>query len=246
MKFLTSQEATVIDQVLMNSEIHGFSTDQLMELAGLSVSHVCYHLHHKSINSENNKCLIIAGPGNNGGDALVAARHLKHFGFEPIIIYPRKEMKDLYKRLLLQCKNIDISIYYDWNEFLDKFQLKDFNFILDGIFGYSFSGNQGIREPYKTIIDDLKKEKNGMPDVIAIDIPSGWDVDSVDLEKNLQIGLHADVLISLTAPKICAKCFKGKHFLGGRFVPKAMELEYDMQLPKYPGTEIFIDITEEQ
>lgn len=57
----------------------GFSVDQLMELAGLSVA--CslaseYPLHtHPQV-------LVIAGPGNNGGDGLVAARHLHHFGYQ--------------------------------------------------------------------------------------------------------------------------------------------------------------------
>lgn len=56
----------------------GFSVDQLMELAGLSVA--------QSIGAEysqasHSSILIIAGPGNNGGDGLVAARHLHHFGY---------------------------------------------------------------------------------------------------------------------------------------------------------------------
>lgn len=57
----------------------GFSVDQLMELAGLSVA--------QSIAAEypaasHARVLVIAGPGNNGGDGLVAARHLHHFGYQ--------------------------------------------------------------------------------------------------------------------------------------------------------------------
>ena len=56
----------------------GFSVDQLMELAGLSVA--------QSIEAEfppdtHKDVLVIAGPGNNGGDGLVAGRHLHHFGY---------------------------------------------------------------------------------------------------------------------------------------------------------------------
>ena len=56
-----------------------FSVDQLMELAGLSVA--------SAINCEYSaeaypRVLVIAGPGNNGGDGLVAARHLTHFGHQ--------------------------------------------------------------------------------------------------------------------------------------------------------------------
>lgn len=51
--------------------------------------------------------------------------------------------------------------------------------------------------------------------IVAVDIPSGWDVDKGPTKE----GLRADMLVSLTAPKLCAKGFKGRHFLGGRFVP---------------------------
>ena len=49
----------------------GFSVDQLMELAGLSVASALVDAYPKS-----KRVLIVAGPGNNGGDGLVAARHL--------------------------------------------------------------------------------------------------------------------------------------------------------------------------
>ena len=55
----------------------GFSVDQLMELAGLSVA--CAVAAEAPANS---RVLVLAGPGNNGGDGLVAARHLHHFGHD--------------------------------------------------------------------------------------------------------------------------------------------------------------------
>ena len=57
----------------------GFSVDQLMELAGLSCATAVateYPRDHCP------RVLVIAGPGNNGGDGLVAARHLCHFGYD--------------------------------------------------------------------------------------------------------------------------------------------------------------------
>jgi hypothetical protein len=63
----------------------------------------------------------------------------------------------------------------------------------------------------------------------------GWDVETGPLGVE---SIQPDMLISLTAPKICAQKFSGKHhFLGGRFVPKALEAEYEMSLPKYHGIE---------
>jgi len=44
-----------------------------MELAGLSVSQALYRLHPIQ---KGKRILVICGPGNNGGDGMVAARHL--------------------------------------------------------------------------------------------------------------------------------------------------------------------------
>ena len=64
----------------------------------------------------------------------------------------------------------------------------------------------------------------GLP-IISVDIPSGWDVTSGPQPLETQRGdkvdtFMPDVLISLTAPKEGVKPFKGRHYLGGRFVPR--------------------------
>ena len=65
-----------IDEELMGPL--GFSVDQLMELAGLSVA-CSVAVEYPA--ASHGRALVIAGPGNNGGDGLVAARHLRHFGY---------------------------------------------------------------------------------------------------------------------------------------------------------------------
>lgn len=70
-----------------------FSIDQLMELAGLSVSQALWKLHPKI----GSRILVACGPGNNGGDGLVAARHLSHYGFKPTVYYPKQSKNELYQ-----------------------------------------------------------------------------------------------------------------------------------------------------
>jgi NAD(P)H-hydrate epimerase len=109
---LTGEQSYALDQELMGDK-YGFSVDQLMELAGLAVAHVCYLQHPPT--PETNRVLILVGPGSesdsfhyqheslthgqsdNGGDGLVTARHLKHFGYEPYILYPKQPAKTLYQ-----------------------------------------------------------------------------------------------------------------------------------------------------
>ena len=61
----------------------GFSVDQLMELAGLSVASAVRAEYPPASHA---RVLVIAGPGNNGGDGLVAARHLHHFGYQTVAV----------------------------------------------------------------------------------------------------------------------------------------------------------------
>lgn len=184
----------------------------------------------------------MCGPGNNGGDGLVAARHLKHFGYSPVILYPKETTNELYIRLLTQCKQLEIPVFKSIDELLEQHNntFENFKFILDGIFGFSFSDKSGIREPYKHIIEILnEKAKQQRVPMICIDIPSGWDVNNTNIEENLYNGgLYCDVLISLTAPKLCAQHFKGVHYVGGRFVPPSLQKEFNLELPQYKGIDI--------
>lgn len=75
MKYLSQEEAQKIDQELFNE--YSFSVDQLMELAGLSVAVALTKAYPRE--TSHPKVLVCSGPGNNGGDGLVAARHLKMF-----------------------------------------------------------------------------------------------------------------------------------------------------------------------
>ena len=84
--------------------------------------------------------------------------------------------------------------------------------ILDAIFGFSFK--PPVRAPFDAALPLLTKS---MLPIVSVDIPSGWDVEK---GNDAGLGLEPDVLISLTAPKEGSRKFRGRHFLGGRFVTK--------------------------
>jgi len=63
-----------------------FSLDQLMELAGLACAQTLAKVYSKD---KYSRVLVCCGPGNQGGDGLVAARHLGMFGYKPTIYMPK-------------------------------------------------------------------------------------------------------------------------------------------------------------
>eukprot|EP00877_Chromochloris_zofingiensis_P011471 jgi/Chrzof1/6578/Cz19g01210.t1 len=81
--YLSQKSAVELDKELMGPEV-SFSVDQLMELAGLSVASATYEEFRKDTHP---RVLVVSGPGNNGGDGLVAGRHLYHFGYEVKVMY---------------------------------------------------------------------------------------------------------------------------------------------------------------
>ncbi|KAK2084440.1 hypothetical protein P7K49_037473 [Saguinus oedipus] len=225
-KYLSQEEAQAVDQELFNE--YQFSVDQLMELAGLSCATAITKAYPPtSMSRSPPTVLVICGPGNNGGDGLVCARHLKLFGYQPTIYYPKRPNKPLFTALVTQCQKMDIPFL---GEMPSEPMVIDelYELVVDAIFGFSFKGD--VREPFHSILSVLK----GLTVPIAsIDIPSGWDV-----EKGNPAGIQPDLLISLTAPKTSAAQFTGRyHYLGGRFVPPALEKKYQLNLPPYPDAE---------
>lgn len=221
---LTQEQAQQLDEELMGPL--GFEVEQLMELAGLAVAEAAATEYPASTHP---RVLVVAGPGNNGGDGLVAARHLHHFGHSVSVCYPKPTDRPLYNGLVTQCRSLGIPLLSA--EDLQASPLSSrFDVVLDAMFGFSFKG--APRPPFGAILGMLKPGASPPP-VVAVDIPSGWDVEAGDVSGE---GLRPDMLVSLTAPKLCAKHFKGPHhYLGGRFVPPQIREKYALRLPPYPG-----------
>lgn len=228
-KLLTAQEAKSLDEDLMSTL--AFSIDQLMELAGLSVASAIQSLYPSTTHPN---VLLMCGPGNNGGDGMVAARHLKHFGYQPTILYPKRGRSELYQRLVVQCESLGIPVQATLEEVPTKSDV-----VVDSIFGFSFDSSSEIREPFPALIKELVRRQDECP-TVAVDVPSSWDVHDGDVRK---LGVMPETLISLTAPKLCARHFKGKHhMLGGRFVPPAIIDKYKLDIPSYPGSAQFLEL----
>jgi len=227
LRALGPKAAAALDQELMSSG--AFSIDQLMELAGLSVSQAMYTL---SPPSKTPNILVACGPGNNGGDGLVAARHLYHFGYKPSVYFPKQSKNELYQRLRTQLEQLKVPFTDDFQSAISKS-----DYVIDAIFGFSFSGE--VREPFPAVIKALAE--SNVP-VLAVDAPSSWNIETGPPSDGPGKWYQPEALISLTAPKPLVKWFKGRHFVGGRFVGKEIAEKYGFDVPPFKGGEQVVEV----
>lgn len=237
LKAVSSKFASEIDKELMGPKV-GFTLQQLMELAGFSVAQTIQREYPLNKEKNKNDVLIIVGPGNNGGDGLVCARHLKLFGYNPIVYYPvRSKRTEFYSQLVNQLEFFHVPILSEeqsnkWIEFVNPEKTLC---IVDAIFGFSFK--PPIREPFGTIVKELNKLEDKIP-IVAVDIPTGWDVDNGPIEN--EPSYTPSVLVSLTVPKPCSQFIKPNrtaHYVGGRFIPKHFAEKYGFEPFDYKGTD---------
>lgn len=150
-----------------------------------------------------------------GGDGLVAARHLVHYGYTPTIYYPKPGKSDLYTRLTTQLKQLNVKFTSDFSTAIEQT-----DHIVDAVFGFSFSGE--VRDPFPSVIQAMRDSK--VP-VLSVDAPSSWDIETGPPSEGPGKGFVPDALISLTAPKPLVKMFKGRHFVGGRSIEALIDLK---------------------
>jgi len=250
LRYLSARIAQQIDDELM-SAAGAYSIDQLMELAGQACAVALARVYDKN---EYPRVLVCCGPGNQGGDGLVAARHLGFFGYKPSVFLPKPGSKEIYQRLKTQCDNMRIPTASDLTSL--KSALRSSDVVLDAIFGFSFK--PPVRAPFDDVLPLLTESR--LP-IVSVDIPSGWDVEggrpseplprltgqgtaggSGGGENDKVHALNPDVLVSLTAPKEGVREYRGRHFLGGRFVPKSLDQKFGLNLPEYPGTDLIVEL----
>ena len=204
MKIVTSEQMRRIEQECAGI---GLPPDALMENAGKAIAEEVRRIMGK-INRPS--ILLLIGPGNNGGDGLVAARHLHDWGarVSPYLCRQRENSNlELVKKRGLTC--VEAAQDEKLNEF-DKL-LASPDCIVDALFG------TGKVRPFQGIVRQIlerttrAKKENPNLRIIAVDLPSGLNADSGAVDPAC---LYADVTIALGLPKPGLYTFPGAERAG--------------------------------
>ena len=176
---LSAEEMAVVET---NAVERGVSLDALMERAGRVIAEeATAHLPPPPA-----RVGIVAGSGNNGGDATCAAHYLADAGFRPevwIVRPPARIGSPAARRCFARIeRRLPIHVGVP-----TAAALADFPLLVDGLLG---SGQAGaLREPYRAAVQAMADSH--IP-VLSIDLPTG---------ARDPAGLHPTWTVALTAPK---------------------------------------------
>lgn len=207
MRLVKSQEIKKLDQDATRR--FGIPSILLMENAGLQVVEtVLFRFWNEG--AEGRTALILAGPGNNGGDGLVVARHLfnKGAGVKIFLAAPPESYQgDAAVNLEIVTKmGIPLKVYAGAEDGEFKEALRHTDIVVDAIFGTGFRGVP--QEPLAALIRMVNE--SGKP-VVAVDLPSGLEADTGRVAGDC---VRACVTVTLGLPKLGLYLEQGVSYVG--------------------------------
>jgi NAD(P)H-hydrate epimerase len=194
----------------------------MMERAGKAVADAII----ERWGAQNQRILVLVGPGNNGGDGLVCARYLHDAGANVSLYLWKREPRtdDENFRLCVERQMPVIRAEQD-NQFVAlKEQLKQCDVLVDALLG------TGVTRPIEGLLKDLltviKSQSPNHPitqlvpsplahrpalRIVAVDLPSGLNPDTGALDP---AALTADLTVTFAFPKIGQFAFPGANAIG--------------------------------
>jgi NAD(P)H-hydrate epimerase len=192
MKLVSVAEMAAVER---EADAGGLTYDQMMENAGQGLAEILEDL---AIEDGEREVLGLAGPGNNGGDTLVALAHLAASGWRARAYLVKRKKDALIKRLLDAGGE---AVFADEDKDFESLSafVETASLLLDGVLG------TGVRLPLKgdvanvlaetqTILDKLEER----PVVVAVDCPSGVDCDTGETAPE---AIPADLTVTMAAVK---------------------------------------------
>jgi NAD(P)H-hydrate epimerase len=177
MKKVSKDQMAEIDKKV--PEKYGITISRMMENAGYQIAEFI----RSEIDPEG--IAVYAGKGNNGGDALAAARRLYLWGYDVEVVLATRGLDGIRKEELEILEELGIEINVKNAE-------NNYSIALEGLIGYNLNGDP--RPPFNTMIEEI----NQYGTVVSIDLPTGLDADTGEKSSP---AVEADYTVTLAMPK---------------------------------------------
>lgn len=206
----------------------GLSFSEMMENAGRETAHA---IHHR-LGTRDRRVVVLVGPGNNGGDGLVAAHYLKEMGARVTCYVWKRKVEDdeNYRRVE------EDGIFVVWASEDGGFDalralLSTADVIVDALLGVGVT--RPIGGTLEEILDVVRRARvrhcglagliepipyaaaRSCPSIVAVDCPTGLDCDTGALDPAT---LSADVTVTFAYPKVGLLRFPGAEAVGDLIV----------------------------
>ena len=139
--------------------------------------------------------LVLVGPGNNGGDGLVAALELGRLGYAvQAVSWGRKDGDELMVRA--RAAGLDIMVWNESSATVILKRLAKTDAVVDALLGTGVS--RPLDSDVAALLDGVMKEVDPLL-VVAVDVPTGLNVDTGAVDPHTP---HADITVTFGLPKL--------------------------------------------
>jgi hydroxyethylthiazole kinase-like uncharacterized protein yjeF len=193
MKILTASEMGAADKRSVEA---GVPVALLMENAGAAVARFCLRRYPWD-GRHDSTVVVLAGKGNNGGDGMVAARHIAatHRRVVLALLGAKEDVKGDAAAAFEAAWRGCVEVVEIADEAALRDVLQDAALVIDAVVGTGFKPPlRGLAAAAQGLL-----KKSSVP-VVAVDLPSGWDADST--EQQAAGAFRADAVVTFAAPKL--------------------------------------------
>lgn len=158
--YVNGKQAREIDRY--TSEKIGIPSIVLMERAALELANAV--LEELEKNRASIRILSVVGGGNNGGDAVAAARILKSMGFDTAVYEVNKEAKKTESFLVQEkiARNLGVKFLCEEDIDFTAGEISKYDVIIDGIFGVGLT--REVEGVYRTAVEAVNSASGAQDD----------------------------------------------------------------------------------
>lgn len=196
-KLVTTEQMRALERAAAEA---GTPEGELMRRAGIAVAQEAW----LSLGmNEGAPVLVLCGPGNNGGDGLVAAYELSQWGASVAVYLTRPRGDDDAEWVAIRESGLPVTVADDDPTFeVIERLLSQAAFVVDAVFGIGLHpADRPIEGVPHEVLTRLQAARAGIspPQVMAVDVPSGVDADSGAADE---CAVRADQTVTFQCAKL--------------------------------------------